>query len=238
MENNTRSRCLFVALTALLTTVVVAGSARADTINLAWNPVSDTTVVGYMVHVGTQSGSYTQHLDVGLTSAYGWSSATAGQRYCFAVSAYIASHLEGPKSNEVCGYSNAPPVLTNPGNRSSVVGQATSLQLQATDPDGQPVSYVASGMPPGLSLMVGTGFISGTPTTVGAYNVTATASDGVLKSSQAFTWTITASTGDTSSPTVTITAPTSASTYSTGSSTIALSGTASDNVGVTQVTWV
>jgi len=43
--------------------------------------------------------------------------------------------------------------------------------------------------------------------------------------------------GDTTPPTVTITSPTSASTYATASSTLTLSGTASDTVGVTQVTW-
>ena len=42
---------------------------------------------------------------------------------------------------------------------------------------------------------------------------------------------------DTTSPTVRITSPTSASTYSTGSSSINISGTASDNIGVTRVAW-
>src|SRR5207249_2889492 len=39
-------------------------------------------------------------------------------------------------------------------------------------------------------------------------------------------------------PTVTITSPTSSSIYSTTSSSLTLGGTAADNVGVTQVTWV
>ncbi len=42
---------------------------------------------------------------------------------------------------------------------------------------------------------------------------------------------------DTTSPTVSITSPTSNLTHSTGSSPLALGGAASDNVGVTQVTW-
>ena len=42
---------------------------------------------------------------------------------------------------------------------------------------------------------------------------------------------------DTQSPTVTITSPISASTYNTSNSTINIGGTASDNVGVTLVTW-
>ena len=42
---------------------------------------------------------------------------------------------------------------------------------------------------------------------------------------------------DTTPPTITITAPTSNPTYSTSSSSVNLGGSASDNVGVTQVTW-
>lgn len=43
--------------------------------------------------------------------------------------------------------------------------------------------------------------------------------------------------GDTSPPSITITGPTSLSSYTTSSATIDLSGSASDNVGVSQVTW-
>jgi hypothetical protein len=231
-------RTLEVCLVVVSVNLALVGSASADTISLAWNPNTDQ-IAGYKVHVGTTSGSYNQHFDVGLVTAYTYGSATAGQRYCFAVSAYNSSSVEGPKSNEVCGYSNSPPTLQNPGNRSSSVGQSVTLQLTGSDPDGQPLTYSATGLPAGLSLMASTGFISGTPTTTGTYSVSAKASDGVLFSApQAFTWTIATSVSDTTQPTIGITSPTSASTYSTTSTSMPLGGTASDNVGVTQVTWV
>jgi parallel beta-helix repeat protein len=44
-------------------------------------------------------------------------------------------------------------------------------------------------------------------------------------------------TTDTTAPTVTITSPTTNATYGTGSATLNIGGSASDNVGVTQVTW-
>jgi hypothetical protein len=201
MKNRSLRVRAFTALAWAVIVTAVAGTAAADTISLAWDPNPELTVVGYMVHVGTQSGAYTQHLDVGLSTAYGWSAAVAGQRYCFAVSAYNSSHLEGPTSSEVCGYSNTSPTLVNPGSRSSAVGQPTSLQLQGSDPDGLPVSYGAMGLPPGMSLMVGTGYISGTPTTVGNYTVTATVYDGVLNSSQTFAWSVTATGGAPPPPT-------------------------------------
>jgi len=292
-----------------------AGNAAADTITLGWDQSSST--VGYKVHIGAQSGSYSQHVDVGSATTYAFTSATAGQQYCFAVSAYVLStRVEGPNSSEVCGYSNAPPTLVNPGARQSTVGQPTSLQLQGSDPQSQPLTYSATGLPTGLSIMASTGYISGTGTTAGTYNVTARASDGVLTASQTFTWTMTTSTGgstppstgtwtvcaneggtcsfagtqqvryganglyayktltggtpctnavfgdpapnvakqcaiggtsstgsggtttDTTVPTVSISTPTTGSTYSTTQSTINITGTASDDRGLSQVTWV
>jgi Putative Ig domain len=219
--------------------LVVLGAtsrAAAESITLEWYPTGDQ--VGYTVHVGVQSGSYTQHFDVGSGTLFTFASATAGQRYCFAVSAYLlSSRLEGPNSNEVCGYSNAPPTLVNPGDRTSAVGEAVTLQLQGSDPTSQPLTYSAMGLPPGLTLMASTGFISGAGSTAGTYSVTARVSDGTLTASQPFTWTMTSAPGDTTRPTVAIATPTTAATYSTTSSTITLTGSAGDNVGVTQVTW-
>jgi hypothetical protein len=212
-------------------------AAYADSLNLAWDPGTD--VSGYTIYAGITSGTYSQRFDVGNATAFTYPGATAGQRYCFAVSAYNGMG-EGPKSAEVCGYSNRYPTLTNPGDQSSTVGQSKSLQLNGSDPDGQSVSYNATGLPPGFSLMSSTGFISGSGTTAGSYNVIALVSDGVLSQTQSFTWTVNpaAPTTDTTLPSVSITGPTSSSAFSTTSNTVPLSGTAADNVGVQQVTWV
>jgi len=212
-------------------------AAYADSLNLAWDPGTD--VSGYTIYAGITSGTYSQRFDVGNATAFTYPGATAGQRYCFAVSAYNGMG-EGPKSAEVCGYSNRYPTLTNPGNQSSTQGQSKSLQLNGSDPDGQSVSYNATGLPPGFSLMSSTGFISGSGTTAGTFNVIALVSDGVLSQTQSFTWTVNAAapTPDTTLPTVTITGPTSLSAFSTSSNAIPLSGTAVDNVGVQQVSWV
>ena len=172
--------------------------------------------------------------DVGMATTWSYPNAVAGRQYCFAVSAYFAGPVEGPRS-EVCGFSNAPPTLVNPGAQRSTIGQADSLQLAGSDPKGDPLTYSATGLPPGLKLMASTGYISGTPTTAGSYSLTARAFDGVLTASQTFTWTV--GVADTTPPVVNITSPTSAATYATGAARLALGGTASDADGVTQVTW-
>jgi hypothetical protein len=82
--------------------------------------------------------------------------------------------------------------VTNPGNQTSTVGTAASLQIHATDSaSGQTLTYSATGLPAGLSINTSTGLISGTPTTAGTANVTVTAHDTTGASgSTSFTWTV------------------------------------------------
>jgi hypothetical protein len=216
----------------------------ADTLQVLWNPNSEP-VAGYVVYLGEQSSNSTQRYDVGNTTTFTWPNAAAGRLYCVQVSAYLDS-LEGPRSPQTCGYSNQFPALTNPGTRTSVVGSPTSLQLVGIDPEGAPVTYFASGLPAGLSLMVSNGYISGVPAAVGDYSVTASVFDGVLTSTpQVFTWSVSTastsasapSTSDTIAPSIAITSPTTAATYRSSASTLALSGSAGDNVSVVSVSW-
>ena len=223
---------------AFLLTMAAAQSASADTLTLMWNPSPDSNVAGYLVYVGTQSGAYATTYDVGNSTSFVYPSATAGQTYYFAVAAYFPGPVIGSRSAEASGTSNTAPVLLNPGNRSSTVGSPVSLQLVGSDPAGQQVTYGVTALPPGLALTSTTGLINGTPTTAGSYLVTAVVSDGILSDSETFTWTVSkASALINSAPVVTITVPTTSSTYSTNQAFVTLGGTATDDSVVTHVSW-
>jgi hypothetical protein len=87
---------------------------------------------------------------------------------------------------------NHAPTLTNPGNQTNGVGASVSLAVNATDPDADPLTYNATGLPQGLSLNATTGLVTGTLTAAGAgfHTVNVTVSDGRLSASQSFLWAV------------------------------------------------
>ncbi len=64
---------------------------------------------------------------------------------------------------------NLPPTFDqNLGNRTDPEGTGVTLDAGATDPDGDPLTYAATNLPPGLSINTGTGLITGTISSVAA----------------------------------------------------------------------
>jgi YVTN family beta-propeller protein len=81
------------------------------------------------------------------------------------------------------------PVLANPGAQTSTVGTSLDLALSASDPNGDVLSYAATGLPPGLSINASNGHITGTPSLAGSYSVVVSATDGINTATAAFAWT-------------------------------------------------
>lgn len=87
--------------------------------------------------------------------------------------------------------SSSDPAVTDPGNRSSVVGQPVDLQIQGSG-GTTPYTWSASGLPAGLSIGASTGRITGSASTAGTSNVTVTLKDAANRTASAtFTWTVT-----------------------------------------------
>lgn len=71
------------------------------------------------------------------------------------------------------GASITPPAVTAPKDQTSAANAKAELLVVATDTDKLPLSFKATGLPPGLAMNPdGGGWIAGTPTTPGKYAVT------------------------------------------------------------------
>ena len=170
-------------------------------------------MLGYLVYVGTEPGVYPEVYDVGNQRFFVYPNVVLGQEYFFAVAGYNATGIGSP--SQLSTEFPTRPSLLNPGDQANGPGEFVALQLTGTDVSGQPVTYAVTGLPQGLTVGENSGLISGVPTTVGVYSVTATAARGQLFASQTFTWVI-----DDGPPTMAITSPTTEATYSTEESTL------------------
>ncbi|NTY38193.1 DUF1929 domain-containing protein [Burkholderia diffusa] len=83
---------------------------------------------------------------------------------------------------------NGAPTLTPPDTQTGFLGTAVSLTVQAGANGGAPISFSATGLPPGLSINTSTGAITGTPTTQGTYYPTITVANGRAQVSSNLEW--------------------------------------------------
>jgi hypothetical protein len=87
--------------------------------------------------------------------------------------------------------------VTQPVTQTVTLGKAVSLQIQASINGNTPLTYSATGLPPGLSINKGTGVISGTPNgpTAGTYTAKVTVAyyDGSV--TKTFYWHVSSAVG-------------------------------------------
>ncbi len=121
-----------------------------------------------------------------------------------------------------------PVALTAPADQTNTEGDSVSLQLQGVS-NGGSLTYSASGLPDGLSLNATTGLISGViaagAAAEGPFTVDVAVSNGVVSSSQTFTWNV--------NPVVSLTAPSDQSNSEGDNVSLSLSASDSMNANLT-----
>lgn len=83
---------------------------------------------------------------------------------------------------------NTGPSLNRIYSKTTEVGEAVQVQISASDPDNDPLTFSAAGLPTGLAISPTTGLISGTVSISGRYTPTVTVSDGIESVSDTFGW--------------------------------------------------
>ena len=86
---------------------------------------------------------------------------------------------------------NRAPTISAPTPPTSYAGLLTSFAVSASDPDGDALTYAATGLPAGTIINSTTGAIAGTPAAAGAYTVSVTVTDSKGGSANlSFTWNV------------------------------------------------
>jgi hypothetical protein len=83
---------------------------------------------------------------------------------------------------------NASPVISTPGSQNAFQGVALTLVLAAMDADGDPLVWSAQGLPPGLTIDVLTGVVSGVPAATGAFTSSLKVWDGTESAQIVVLW--------------------------------------------------
>ncbi|HEX4087997.1 MAG TPA: ricin-type beta-trefoil lectin domain protein, partial [Trebonia sp.] len=164
---------------------IIADSCDGDA-GQQWSPYTDGTVRAQggcldVVSAGTTAGTTIDWYPCNGTNAQNWTHESNGEL----LNPNSGLCLTDPGGNpsgqlelEACTDSaaqvwNLPSggtgantvTVSNPGNQTSTVGSAASVQVGATDSaSGQTLTYSATGLPAGLSINASTGLITGTPT--------------------------------------------------------------------------
>ena len=87
---------------------------------------------------------------------------------------------------------NNPISIATVDDQVNVVGDVVALPISATTATGDPLTFSAAGLPPGLTIAASTGVVSGdiasTADVADPYDVTLTVNDGGISASQSFSW--------------------------------------------------
>jgi hypothetical protein len=89
---------LLVGIASLMSLSLCLG---AQSVTLAWDASSDTSIAGYKLRYGTSSGNPSQTIDVGKTTTQTVSNLNDATTYFFTVTAYNTAALESQPSNEI-----------------------------------------------------------------------------------------------------------------------------------------
>ncbi len=204
-------------------------------LTLDGQPIAASTVTG-VVGIERDLGAPDQNLSGRRYRLASWSDGGAAAH---TIATPAANTTFTATFTDIGVATNDPPTvaLTAPANGSSgTTGTPISLTATATDADGSVAKVEFYDGSTKLGEDTSSPYaLSWTPTTTGAHSLTARATDnlGLVATSAAVGVTISAPGSDTQPPVVTLTAPANLATGLAG--TLAVTATATDNVGVTSV---
>lgn len=260
IHNKDRKISFVIAIFTFLTLIFCCSAiCEAAGTKVVWDESPESNVEGYYLYYGTESENYTDSVRVVGKTTTSYLIAdfnfTPSQTYYIAITPYTDTGVKGIYSNKIIYEEIKPKIVTDLQSTTHTTGEC-SKSPEITVQWSAAVDIGGSGLD-GYSIIWDTKSDTLPDTTKDIEDVTtatsSSLSDGsyyfhIRTADSALNWSDTAEhlgpfcidigpPPDTIDTTVTIAQPTSADTYITDQSTITLSGTALDNVGITSVTW-
>jgi len=227
-----------IVMSLILPCIVFAGNVM-----LTWKAGPEPDIAGYWAYYGTSERVYGPPIPVGNVTSYIISGLDEGKTYYFSVTAVDTSENESGYSVErtvTISDTIAPTVaITSPTTAGTYETADALITISGNASDDVGVSRVTwanSAGGSGTAIGTATWSISGISLIEGKNIVTVTATD-TAGNQNSTSLSVTCTPPDTIAPTIAITSPTTAGTYDTADALITISGNASDNVGVSRVTW-
>lgn len=115
------------------------------------------------------------------TGVFNWAAAVAGT-YTVSITASDGTLTSAPRTVTITVAANNAPTVNAIANQAARVGQTISFSATATDPEGDAVTFAATGLPTGATFSPAGVFSWTNASPAGSYTVSITASDGFLTS--------------------------------------------------------
>ena len=103
-------------------TCIFSTNLFANSVTASWEANVEPDLKGYKLYYGSESGNYTESIDVGKVTTKEITNLSDGSLYYFAVTAYDSSGNESPKSTEVTTLIGENLITANPGANSDSTG--------------------------------------------------------------------------------------------------------------------
>jgi hypothetical protein len=169
---------------ALLTANATATDPEGDQISFSYQWIKNSVNL---------AGATTKTLDLSVAG-----NGDKGDQIAVTVTASDGSGDSSPMTSSAATVANTNPTFNQDlSDRSNAEGDAIAFSASASDPDEDPLTYGATGLPPGLTIDVGSGLISGSIASGAAgsspYTVAVTVGDGAtVDATDMFTWVVAA----------------------------------------------
>ncbi len=149
-----------VALGMIFITPARAAQVLVQDPTFEWNAIPNPTVAGYFIRYGTNSGVYSDWVDVGTNNMCTVSGLNDGMTHYFVVTAYNASGVESPPSDEV-SYTYGAPIFTPVLNQTVNTLQFLGITNSATAVSGASanLTYSLVTAPTGMRINPATGYL-------------------------------------------------------------------------------